>query len=572
MRKILLFLVIACQICGVAAQQKPKWLDKQQKAVVKISIFDHNDKEMSTVTGFFISNDGTLLTSYAPFKGAAKAVVKDVNNKEYPVKYVVAANELYDVLKLKVADANKITALTMAQAAPAVGTDLYLMPYPVLKVQLFTAGKVSEVSKLTGPYNYYKTSIPLKEGQVNAPVMNADGELVGISQDDAAGNKEVSYILPASYAESLKMNAADVIGSTYTSLGIQKAWPESEEQAQISLYLLSSTQNAQTYLNTLNDFIETFPNSPDGYLKRASHYAYQRTALASSESEQQSYLSKALDDIQTAGKYGKDKGEALYNKANLIFGVASADTTIKDPEWTIANAEKIAKEAIDASDLPAYRQLEGDIFYTEGKFAEAFADYQKVNASDVASATSYYMAAKANAAMPGSNFGDQLALLDSAVVKSGNGAESAPYILERIQIRLKLMQYAEAVKDYDLYYKVLNGDVSDGFYYYREQAKFLGNDLDGALADIQSAINQNPNNPTYLAEEAAVYVRKEKYEDALKSIDSALKQAPDFAACYRLRGVCYVRLHKKDPACEALKKAQELGDKVAEKLIKENCN
>ena len=149
--------------------------------------------------------------------------------------------------------------------------------------------------------------------------------------------------------------------------------------------------------------------------------------------------------------------------------------------------------------------------------------------------------------------------------------EMAPYILERIDWRLKLMQYEQAVADYDLYYKVVGGRVDDSFYYLREQAKFRQGDLDGALQDIQQAMSINAQSPMYQAEEASIYIRQEKYEEALQSIDKALALAPDFAACYRLRGVCYVRTGKKDAACEALNKAKELGDPVAEKLIKENC-
>ena len=75
----------------------------------------------------------------------------------------------------------------------------------------------------------------------------------------------------------------------------------------------------------------------------------------------------------------------------------------------------------------------------------------------------------------------------------------------------------------------------------------------------------------YLAEEASIFIRQKKYAEALQSIDKALALAPDFAACYRLRGVCFLRTEKKDAACEALNKAKELGDPVADKLIKENC-
>ena len=193
--------------------------------------------------------------------------------------------------------------------------------------------------------------------------------------------------------------------------------------------------------------------------------------------------------------------------------------------------------------------------------------------SDMASSTSWYWAAKAKANIRGANFGDIIALLDSAIAKCGNPPtnEAAPYILERVDLRLKLMQYKEAVDDYDLYYDLLKGQVGDRFFYYCEQAKFRMSDFPGALADIQSAIHLNPGDPTYPAEEASVYIRMENYDQALKSLENALRIAPDFASCYRLRGICYVRQGKKAEACEAFNKAKELGDPVVDKLIKEHC-
>lgn len=126
----------------------------------------------------------------------------------------------------------------------------------------------------------------------------------------------------------------------------------------------------------------------------------------------------------------------------------------------------------------------------------------KVNDSDMASSTSWYWAAKAKANIRGANFGDIIALLDSAIAKCGNPPtnEAAPYILERVDLRLKLMQYKEAVDDYDLYYDLLKGQVGDRFFYYREQAKFRMNDFPGALADIQSAIRLNPGDCFVLRE------------------------------------------------------------------------
>ena len=285
------------------------------------------------------------------------------------------------------------------------------------------------------------------------------------------------------------------------------------------------------------------------------------------------YLDKALEDINTASRFSERKGDIWFNRAKLIYGVAAADTTLNKEQWTVDAATEAIQKAIGEEDLPVYRQLEGDIHFYKGDFEQAFDDYMKVNDSDMASSTSWYWAAKAKANIRGANFGDIIALLDSAIAKCGNPPtnEAAPYILERVDLRLKLMQYKEAVDDYDLYYDLLKGQVGDRFFYYREQAKFRMNDFPGALADIQSAIRLNPGDPTYPAEEASVYIRMENYDQALRSLENALRIAPDFASCYRLRGICYVRQGKKAEACEAFNKAKELGDPVVDKLIKEHC-
>ena len=574
MRRIVLLIAVCCQVFMVAAQKKaPKWMDKQRKAVVTVTTYGKDGQKTQTGTGFFINEEGEALSAYSLFKEVAKATVTDADGKEYPVTTILGADELYDVIKFKVDVPKKVAFLPIANDPVPQGSTVYLLPYSTGKVTKFGEGTLTEVSKLKDPYNYYKTSIILETGQDNAPVLTENGEVFGLAQEDASGKKESSYAVSAGYANSLRVSSADAFNTAYSRIGIKKAWPLEVDQAQVSLYLLASTQDAKTFLETLNDFIATFPNSAEGYLNRANHYAYQRTALASSTDQQKELLNKALEDINTASRFSDRKGDVWFNQAKLIYGVAASDTTLNDPRWTIDAAMEATQKAIQAEDLPIYRQMEGDINFYKGNFEQAYEDYMKVNNSDMASSTSWYWAAKALGNIRGANFGDMIALLDNAIAKCGTptSQEAAPYILDRVDLRLKLMQFEEAVKDYDLYYTVTNGQVGDAFFYYREQAKFRMNDFAGALADIQSALKLSPNDPAYLAEEASVYLRLEKYEDALKSIDNALRIAPDFAACYRLRGICYVRLNKKAEACAAFQKSKELGDPVVDKLIKEHC-
>ena len=480
---------------------------------------------------------------------------------------------MYYVIKLQVEVPKKVNFLKMAAAPLVVGAPVYLQPYTADKVKTFATGKVEEVTKLKDVYHYYKLSFPLEVSWVNAPVLNEEGEVFGLAQEDASGKKEVSYAVSAAYAESLQISTMDMLSSTYTAIGIKKAWPADREQAQIALFLMGNSQDAQTYLNTLNDFVAAFPDWSESYIRRASHYAYHRTDLANDRAGQLQYLEQARADMKQALDLAEKKSDVLYSAAQLIYSVALSDSTLK-ADWTVEHAQNRLTEAMTAENNPVYHQLQGEMYFNQGKYDEAYQEYMIVNQSDAANASSWYMAAKSKSSKQGGvNIGEVIQLLDSTIACYGESMnpEMAPYILERIDWRLKLMQYEQAVADYDLYYKVVGGRVDDSFYYLREQAKFRQGDLEGALQDIRQAMAINAKSPMYLAEEASIFIRQKKYAEALQSIDKALALAPDFAACYRLRGVCFLRTEKKDAACEAFNKAKELGDPVADKLIKENC-
>ena len=63
----------------------------------------------------------------------------------------------------------------MAAVAPAVGADVYLLPYSTQKDRSFTAGKVKEADKISGNYSYYTLDMRLKDKMVSCPLMTVDG-------------------------------------------------------------------------------------------------------------------------------------------------------------------------------------------------------------------------------------------------------------------------------------------------------------------------------------------------------------------------------------------------------------
>ena len=120
-------------MAATLSAQNPSWAKKAANAVFTLKTFDANGQLLASANGFFISENGEAVSSFAPFKNAQRAVVIDNQGKEWPVESIIEANDMYDVAKFQVS-AKKPTALTIAQTAATAGTTLWMLPYAVKKV------------------------------------------------------------------------------------------------------------------------------------------------------------------------------------------------------------------------------------------------------------------------------------------------------------------------------------------------------------------------------------------------------------------------------------------------------
>ncbi len=261
-----------------------------------------------------------------------------------------------------------------------------------------------------------------------------------------------------------------------------------------------------------------------------------------------------------------------YNIAKLIYGyqLSKPEQTYKD--WTYDTALKNVRQAAAIDPLPVYTQLEGDILFAQQDYAGALAAYEKVNASNLASAASFFSAAKTKELLK-ADAKEVIALMDSCVAHCPQPvtADFAPYLLERAQLYMNNDQARNAMLDYDAYYKAVNGQVNDLFYYYREQAALKARQYQRALDDIVKAIELSPKDLTYRAEHAVINLRVGRYEESMQILNDILKDEPKYAEAYRLLGLCQIQLKKTDEACGNFNKAKELGDPNVEGLIKKYC-
>lgn len=563
-RKFFLTLSL-CLLTQWGMAQAPKWVEKAKQAVFSIATYDQNDQLLKTGNGFFVSEDGIALSDYSLFKGAKRAVIINSKGEQMPVLHIMGADDMYDVVKFRVDIRKKVDALPLANTQPTTGTEVYLLPYSTQKSRSCTTGHVKAVDKVEGDYAYYTLEMQLKDKMLSCPVTNSEGEVFGLAQKSSGQDTTtICYAVDTRYAMAQKISALSYNDMTLTDIGIKKALPDTEEQALVFLFMVSTQLPAEKYAAVLDDFIAQYPNSADGYMRRATH------RIATSQDE--NAMAQVAADMDKALDVSTQKDNTRFERAKLIYSYMLSNPQTPYSDWSMDKALEEIREAIRLNPLPVYTQLEGDILFAKQDYPAALAAYEAVNRSELASPATFFSAAQTKEMLkaPAS---EVLALMDSCVARCPQPytETAAPYLLARAQALLTANQARKAMLDYDAYFNAVNGNVNAAFYYYREQAAIQARQYQRALDDLAKAIELAPQELLYRAELAVVNIRVGRSEEAIRVLQEALKIEPKYAEAYRLMGQAYIQLKKKDDACECFAKAKELGDPNVDALIEKHC-
>ena len=564
MKKIL-FILVCCIATSWTYAQAPKWADKAKKAVFSIVTYDKDNKIKNTGNGFYINENGTALSDYTLFEGAERAVIINADSKELPVRRILGANSMYDVVKFNTEADKKATALKLASQPAAVGETVYLLPYSTQKAATCQTGKVTKVDTISNNAYYYTLAMTTSEKTVSCPIMNANGEVLGLIQKNASDDAKESYAIGASYGASLNITALSMNDMSLKKIGIKKALPDTEDQALVYVFMASSQQNQDDYMTTLNDFLEQYPHSADGYIRRATAY------MGYGDDE---HNSLADSDLKKAMEVTNNKSETQYNISKLIYTYALSQGDKKPySDWGYEKALSVIREAIQADNQPIYVQLEGDILFAMKQYPEAYAAYEKVNQSEMASPATFYSAAKAKQLIEGTDMNEVVALMDSAVSRFTKPytSEAAPYFYERGDIKAQMGKFRDAVVDYDTFYDAIGGRVTAAFYLQREQAEVQCKMYQQAINDINKAVEMAPEDVAMWVEKGSVHLRVGQHTEAVEALNKAISLDPKAAAAYRMLGYCQVQMKQNKEACANFAKAKELGDEVVDGLIQKYC-
>lgn len=547
-----MILFAACVCCMVNAQPD-KWVKKASKAVFTLKTFNADGSLIGSGNGFFITADGVAVSSYTPFRGAAKAVVIDAMGKEYEVKSIIGANDVYDIAKFRV-DATKCQTLRTAPAA-VENTSLWLLPYNAKNAYSCTAAKVKSVQKVQNDYDYYTLEATAPENTVGCPYLNANGEVVGIQQQSSSDDNTTQYAVGAAFATGLKMTGLSLNDPALKATSIKKDLPDELDQAILTLYLASTLGDAQSFVGLVDDFIAKFPQAPDGY-----SYKAQIMAAQDNYPEADKYMKLAIDNAT-------DKAEARYNYAkmmyqNLIYFYDSASHA-----WSYEQALEQAEQAVALDPQLPYLTQKAQLLFACKRYADSYAAFQDVIGKGGRTAECFYGAARCKEQLNDTTA--CLALLDSAVATFSKPylKEAAPYIYARAQALAESGKYRLAVNDYNEYENLMISQVNSEFYYIRSQVEAKARLFQQALNDLDKAIDKSPDILLYRSEKASLQIRVHLLDQAIETASECIRLFPDASDGYLFLGLAQCLKGDKVQGVGNLLKAKDLGDAQADVLI-----
>ena len=176
-----------------------------------------SSRGISTGTGFFISNDGYLLTNSHVISGSSSISII-LNGKSFPAT-LIDHDSSNDIALLKVSQQVQGLPIELKKKTKQ-GTEIAVLGYPNIGLQgneqKATFGYINANSGVQGDTRYFQIDSPIQPGNSGSPMVNDQGVVIGIASaslnQSAAINatgtlaQNVNYAVKIAYALPMLIN------------------------------------------------------------------------------------------------------------------------------------------------------------------------------------------------------------------------------------------------------------------------------------------------------------------------------------------------------------------------------
>jgi serine protease Do len=191
-------------------------------------------KQRSLGSGFIIDQEGFIVTNNHVVEGADQIKVRLANEEEYEAT-VVGRDPKTDLALIKIEGAKDLVPLPVGDSdAQEVGTWVVAIGSPFGLEQTVTAGIVSAKGRIigSGPYDdFVQTDASINPGNSGGPLINMNGEVIGINTAIVASGQGIGFAIPINMAKDIiaQLKSKGEVTRGWMGVGIQDLTPELAE-------------------------------------------------------------------------------------------------------------------------------------------------------------------------------------------------------------------------------------------------------------------------------------------------------------------------------------------------------
>ena len=244
-----------------------------EASVVTVKVTTAN--YVATGSGFFIDENGTIVTNYHVIDGANSISIQTSNGGTYEVTKIVDFSSIYDIAILKI-DLNNNPYLYLYEGNVTTGEQVYTIGSPLGHTGTFSGGIVSAASRTVGRIECLQHNAPISGGNSGGPLVNTYGEAIGINAFNYSGGQNLNFAIKIAMLNILERNKNYTLAEykewyiieINRSYYIRNTDDESYSTSTINTYQVITGSPCISSYNNANDTIV------DGYVAKSSIYTY----------------------------------------------------------------------------------------------------------------------------------------------------------------------------------------------------------------------------------------------------------------------------------------------------------
>jgi len=181
-----------------STESLPSLIKRIKPSVVIVFAYDNKGEFLQLGSGFFISQNGDIITNYHVLQGASSAEVKTSDGKTYPITYIIAEDEQSDIIRLSVDIPSKyVHSLSLNATVPEVGERIIVYGSPLGLEKTVSDGIVSAIREVPGYGKLIQITAPVSPGSSGSPVLNMKGEVIGIATFQMIEGQNLNFAIPS---------------------------------------------------------------------------------------------------------------------------------------------------------------------------------------------------------------------------------------------------------------------------------------------------------------------------------------------------------------------------------------